>query len=232
MKSYVLVVITQIVFTNTKTPQPDFSEAVDDPIATALRHAQRELRTVLATNKARRARLVAIARDRLAYQEFLDTRDILDKGITNLYAKLQKKEGPKSHKKKKKPEPNTPANGANPLGLPLPSPAALGLTQDDEHHLNVPEQLKQLVETRRKFVDWAQPHFNKMQEKCPGRIWGLPETSVYEDVEEEVRQELVRVTNPQVNQPAPNGIAPSRTSNGIGKGKARARVEDVAMELG
>ena len=37
--------------------QPDFSEAVDDPIATALRHAQRELRTVVATNKARRARL-------------------------------------------------------------------------------------------------------------------------------------------------------------------------------
>ncbi|KAJ3524687.1 hypothetical protein NM688_g8518 [Phlebia brevispora] len=50
--------------------QPDYSEAVDDPIATALRHLQRELRTVVATNKARRARLAAIARDRLAYQEY------------------------------------------------------------------------------------------------------------------------------------------------------------------
>jgi len=40
--------------------QPDYSEKVDDPIATALRQAQRELRTVVATNKARKERLAAI----------------------------------------------------------------------------------------------------------------------------------------------------------------------------
>ena len=73
---------------------------MDDPIGTALRHAQTELRTVLATNKARRRRLAAIAKDRLAYQEYVDTRDSLDKAITNLYAKLQKRDGPKSNKKK------------------------------------------------------------------------------------------------------------------------------------
>ncbi|KAG6849381.1 hypothetical protein H0H93_008935 [Arthromyces matolae] len=35
---------------------PEFSEKVDDPIATALRQAQQELRKVVATNKARKAR--------------------------------------------------------------------------------------------------------------------------------------------------------------------------------
>ncbi|KAK2460685.1 hypothetical protein APHAL10511_007155 [Amanita phalloides] len=81
---------------------PDFTEKVDDPIATALRNAQRELRSILATNKARRARLAAIARDRLAYQEYLELRDSIDKNISTLFGKLQKKDGPKIGRKKKK----------------------------------------------------------------------------------------------------------------------------------
>jgi transcriptional adapter 3 len=76
--------------------QPDFT------IATALREAQRELRKAVATNKARKARLVDIARDRLGYQEYLELRDSIDKNITNLYTKLQKKDTPKLSKKKKK----------------------------------------------------------------------------------------------------------------------------------
>lgn len=75
---------------------------MDDPIATALRHAQRELRIVLSTNKARRARLGAITRDRLAYQEYLELRDSIDKNISALFGKLQKKDGPKIGRKKKK----------------------------------------------------------------------------------------------------------------------------------
>ena len=75
---------------------------MDDPIATALRHAQRELRTVVAVNKARRARLAAIARDHLAYQEYLELRDSIDKNIWTLFGKLQKKDGPKIGRKKKK----------------------------------------------------------------------------------------------------------------------------------
>ena len=82
--------------------KPDFTDKVDDPIATALRHAQSELRTVLATNKARRAKLTAIARDHLAYQEYLELRDSIDKNISTLFGKLQKKDGPKIGRKKKK----------------------------------------------------------------------------------------------------------------------------------
>ncbi|KAF8188949.1 histone acetyltransferases subunit 3-domain-containing protein, partial [Pholiota molesta] len=74
---------------------PDFTEKLDDPIATALREAQRELRKVVATNKARKPRLVDIARDRLGYQDYLELRDSIDKKITNLYTKLQKKDTPK-----------------------------------------------------------------------------------------------------------------------------------------
>ncbi|KAG0692384.1 histone acetyltransferases subunit 3-domain-containing protein [Suillus ampliporus] len=95
---------------------PDYSTKVDDPIATALRHAQRRLRTVVAMNKARKERLAAITRDRLGYQEYLDLRSALDKSITSAYSKIQKKDEP-----------------------------TLGLGPDEDLHLMVPDHLQQLV---------------------------------------------------------------------------------------
>lgn len=174
-------------------PQPDYSEAVDDPIASALRHAQRELRTVLATNEARRLRLAAIAEDRLAHQEYVDGRDALDKNITTLYSKLQKKDGPKVNKKKKqKGDPMYgAANGISLTGtaaLP-PCPAALGLSPDDHHQLHIPDQLQELVRTRRNWVDAIGGVFEEKERDQPGRIWGFPQESVYAGIEDEVRED-------------------------------------------
>ena len=103
-------------------------------------------------------RLVEIARDRLAYQEYVDTREALDKNIMSIYSKLQKKDAPKINKKKKaKGESGANgngggANGVNGVGgsstVPLPNPASLGLGPDEDNVLVVPETLRQLVETR------------------------------------------------------------------------------------
>lgn len=158
-------------------------------------------------------------------------RESLDKNITHQYNKLQKKENPKSHKKKKKPEPNG-ATTPNGTPLPAPSPAALGLLTDDELNLNVPDQLKHLVQTRRQWVDKIGAVFEEKQRESPGRIWGLPQTSVFEGIEDEVHQELERLGPPPKpgQRPQVNGIAPR--THGAGKGKGRAKVEEVAMELG
>jgi len=212
---------------------PDYSEAVDDPIATALRHAQAELRTVLATNKVRRARLAAVARDRLGYQEYVELRDALDKNISTLYAKLQKKEGPKSHKKKKRPsELNGTTNGTNGAAVIGPSPAALGLISTDDYELTVPEQLKQLVQTRRQWVDTVGSVFEQKERDSPGRIWGLPQKSLYERIDEEVAQELERVAVPK--RAGESIIAESRTTNGsvYARGRGKTGKKDVPMELG
>ncbi|KAI6046755.1 histone acetyltransferases subunit 3-domain-containing protein [Pisolithus marmoratus] len=167
---------------------PNYSAKVDDPIATALRHAQQELRRVVAMNKARRERLVAIAKDRLAYQEFLDARDSLDKVILATYGKLQKKDAPKLGRKKKKgPELN---GSTSTVDIPKPPPSALGLGPDDDLHLVVPDQLKQLVETRRQWVSNVGSIFEEKERECPGRIWDLPKKSIYEDLEEVVKREL------------------------------------------
>ncbi|KAH9857527.1 histone acetyltransferases subunit 3-domain-containing protein [Lenzites betulinus] len=216
---------------------PDYSEAVDDPIATALRHAQRELRTVLATNKARRMRLAAAAEDRLAYQEYVDGRDALDKNITTLYSKLQKKDGPKVNKKKKQkgdPPPGS-ANGVALTGtaaLP-PCPAALGLSPDEHNMLHVPDQLQELVHTRRNWVDVIGNVFEEKERDSPGRIWGFPQESVYMGIEDEVRENLARLPPPGPAAGPSTAVVTNGKANGVvartTKGKGRAGDE---MEVG
>ena len=170
--------------------QPDYSEAVDDPIASALRQSQEELRRVLATNKARKQRLVEIARDRLAYQEYMEARDSLDKNITTVYTKLQKKDAPKTIKKKKKGvvSANDHAGSEPPQPpAPIPCPAALGLGPDADNKLVIPDTLKDLVRTRKQWVQAVGGVFDTKQTESPGRIWGVPPKSVFEGVDEEVR---------------------------------------------
>ena len=213
---------------------------MDDPIGTALRHAQTELRTVLATNKARRRRLAAIAKDRLAYQEYVDTRDSLDKAITNLYAKLQKRDGPKANKKKKKAaEPSNGANNGTSNGVPMPSPAALGLLTDDDQELSIPAQLKQLIETRRQWIDTVGTIFERKEHDSPGRIVGFPQTSIYEGVDEEVKQDLERVNPPQPSSSSHDppislvdGMGPHVNGHGAAKGKGKGRADSMAMVIG
>lgn len=241
--------------------QPDFSERVDDPIATALREAQRELRKVVATNKARKTRLISIACDRLGYQEYLEVRDSIDKNITTLYHKLQRKDVPKVPKKKKKPLQGAAAAAAGGAGVGedtatgvLPQcPAALGLTQDDENHLLVNEQLKQLVETRRHWVDSVGAVFDAKEKEMPGRLYGLPKRSVFEGIEEEVRAMLAAPSvdandfNFSVNgtmalssaSAARNQGSSSKinSNNGYGgvnlsNGKGKERASSDAMDIG
>lgn len=173
---------------------------MDDPIASALRQAQRELRAVVATNKARKARLLAVAKDRLGYQEYVEAREALDKNIHALYSKLQKKDGPKVSKKKKgKSEANggaLPALPAVPAAPVLGTwPSAAGLGPDEENELRVPDQLAQLVVTRRQWVDTVGGMFDAMEQEQPGRVYGLPERSVYEGIDVDVAALLQRTGN-------------------------------------
>ena len=224
--------------------QPDFTEKVDDPIATALRQAQAELRQVVATNKARKARLIAIARDQLGYQEYLECRDSIDKNITTMFTKLQKKDTPKLNKKKKKLEgselgstggsTNGVGNGAGSLmGNLAPCPAAIGFNLSDDQCLLINDQLKHLVETRRQWVDTVGSIFEQKEKEKPGRIWGLPKESVYEGIEEEIQRLLANpgpLHTVQDEDILKNGLGTS----GVAPGKARVKGKERvgAMCLG
>ena len=194
---------------------------MDDPIASALRQAQSELRKVVATNKARKARLLAIAKDRLGYQEYVEAREALDKNILALFTKLQKKDGPKVSKKKKAksetngsvpPPPSTPPIGA--------WPSAAGLGPDDENMLQIPDALAQLVVTRRQWVDNIGGVFDAMEQEQPGRIYGLPERSIYEGLDADVDTLMGRADSD-------DGNAGRSASADKGKGRAVGEVMDV-----
>ncbi|KAJ3801575.1 histone acetyltransferases subunit 3-domain-containing protein [Lentinula aff. detonsa] len=190
----------------------DYSNKTDDPIATALRINQAELRRVSATNRLRKARYAEIASDRVAWAEYLELRDSIDKNITNVYNKLQKlqkaqKDAPKLGRKKKlKSEDSTPVNGVNGSKgngsvngdvPPLPPcPAALGLGPDEDNQLVVSETLKQLIQTRRNWAKLGEALLDDkegpiMDRPRRGRLVGFPRESIFKGVEEEV-EEIMR----------------------------------------
>ena len=195
---------------------------MDDPIASALRQAQTELRSVIATNKARKARLLAIAKDRLGYQEYVEAREALDKNILALFTKLQKKDGPKVSKKKKaKSETNGTSVPAPPTTPPIGAwPSAAGLGPDDEYMLQVPDALSQLVATRRQWVDSVGGVFDTMEQEQPGRIYGLPERSIYEGLDADVDALMGRTE-------CGDGTVGRSVSADKGKGRAVGDAMDV-----
>lgn len=181
----------------------------------------------MATNKARKERLAAIARDRLGYQEYLDLRESIDKNISSTYAKLQKKDVPKIAKKKKK---GVDVNGhtgtaatinGNSLSSIAPHPAALGLNPDDDHQLVISEHLKQLVETRRQWVDTVGGVFDAKQEESPGRIWGLPSQSIFDGLEDEVKRSIEHSLDTNLRNGARNE-----------KGKEKEKARQDGMDVG
>jgi len=195
---------------------------VDDPIASALRQARSELRKVVAGNKARKARLLAIAKDRLGYQEYVEAREALDKNILALYTKLQKKDGPKVSKKKKvKSDTNGAGAPAPPSTPPIGAwPSAAGLGPDDEHLLQIPDALAQLVTARRQWVDSVGGIFDTMEREQPGRIYGLPERSVYEGLD-------VDTDKPLGHTDGSDATVGRSASVDKGKGRAVGEVMDV-----
>jgi transcriptional adapter 3 len=193
---------------------------VDDPIATALRQAQAELREVVATNKARKARLLAIAKDRLGYQEYVEAREALDKNILALFTKLQKKDGPKVSKKKKA-KSDTNGAPAPPSTPPIGAwPSAAGLGPDDDFLLRLPDTLAQLVTTRRQWVDSVGGVFDSMEQEQPGRIYGLPERSIYEGLDADVDALMGRTD-------CGDAVVGRSASADKGKGRAVGEVMDV-----
>lgn len=228
---------------------------MDDPIATALRHAQAELRQVVATNKGRKSRLISIARDRLGYQEYLELRDSIDKNITSRFTKLQKKDNPKLNKKKKKISDGSDSGSigggggggmVNGIGMNgaiggsfsgfAPCPAAMGFNQDDGQNLLLNDQLKHLMETRRQWVDQVGAVFEEKERECPGRIWGLPKESIYKGLEEDVQRLLldpgpvhvVRDEDILRNGFGGKGVVPGKAKV---KGKERAGTHSLGDEM-
>ena len=166
----------------------DYSTSEDQVLA-ELRRCQRLLRSQMLLNKARRIRLLSIAQDRLAYQEYIDTRDVLDRQISTIYSRLQKRDNGKVAGLKKKRKPGSAALlEEKEKEKEKPSPASLGLGVDESGKLFVNDPLMHVVKLRRQWVDVVGQALVKKQEEQPGRLWGIPSSSVFEGIEEDVKE--------------------------------------------
>jgi transcriptional adapter 3 len=110
------------------------------------------------------------------------------------------------------PPPSTPPIGA--------WPSAAGLGPDDENMLQIPDALAQLVVTRRQWVDNIGGVFDAMEQEQPGRIYGLPERSIYEGLDADVDTLMGRADSD-------DGNAGRSASEDKGKGRAVGEVMDV-----
>ncbi|ODN79641.1 hypothetical protein L202_03583 [Cryptococcus amylolentus CBS 6039] len=144
----------------------------DDEVSSALRQCQRLLAHQTSLNDARKARLVELSKQRLAYTEYRAALDGIEKSIEEAWAKRIKKYGlsPKKH-----PHPPTVEGSYG--------------TIIGEHgevvHLNasgrppVPDSLKRLVETRK---GWIGSVGQVIKERPRGELVGIPGSSVFEGV--------------------------------------------------
>ncbi|KAF8528173.1 histone acetyltransferases subunit 3-domain-containing protein [Hysterangium stoloniferum] len=165
---------------------PDYTKSPDDPLAAELRQCQRELRTQIAVNKARRQRLSEIAKARLARNEFEEHEAALERSILSKYNQLQRRDMPKPPKKKKKS--GGAGGGAHvvPDGPFVPPPhihsAAWGLEVGEDGELGVDEELNNMIVTRQKFVGLVKPCLDVKERERPGTLYGSPKESIYKDV--------------------------------------------------
>ncbi|KAG9001586.1 Transcriptional regulator [Tulasnella sp. JGI-2019a] len=148
--------------------EPNFANPLDDDITSTLRRCQSVLRHQRSVNVARKERLLSIARDRLAYQDYLNALDGVEKGITAGYTKMLKAYAPK--KKKDKDKNNNVTGADDTRGLPPIT-------------LDPPEPIMDKVRLREKWVAVFGSALQEWEARQPGRLMGLPSASIYEGLE-------------------------------------------------
>lgn len=138
----------------------------------ALRQCQRLLLEQTQINEARKSRLTEISKHRLAFAEYQSSLDGLEKSIEAAWSKRVKKHGSAP----KKIAASALANGSGGAG-----PTTHGRPP-------VPDNVKKLVQVRKGWVDSVG---RTMRERPLGEVTGLPTSSIYEGIGDEMDEQVV-----------------------------------------
>lgn len=130
--------------------QPDFGESYDDDIASSLRSLQLKLRRIKLTNDSRKEVLSSIARDRLAYADYTELLEDLNRQIGAGYQRILRanQKLTASQNKKKKP-----TNEKDKEKFAAAAEAAAEAARLKTLVIDVPEGLTKLIELRRQFKE-------------------------------------------------------------------------------
>lgn len=148
--------------------EPDYDAHDDDDISVRLRLLQSELKKVMITNGARKARLLDIARERLAYQEYSTIHEDLDSQVQQAYLKRTRTLG-----KSKKGHHHTnhhQGGGGGTAGRPRPNAAAGpagAAAAAVARQRDIGDSARMLMDRRKRWEDCIGPVFEGMRQGVP-----------------------------------------------------------------
>lgn len=153
---------------------PEYDGHHDDDISERLRILQAELRKTMITNGARKTRLLEVAKERMAFQEFSTIHDDLDSQVQQAYLKRTRTLG----KNKKGGQHGKPRPGGAGGGSHIVSANSALRQQRD-----IGDLARQLMDRRKRWADCIGPVFEGMPKGVPGRETSLWDPAVMETYE-------------------------------------------------
>ncbi|KAJ9611257.1 Transcriptional regulator [Cladophialophora chaetospira] len=161
---------------------PDFDAHHDDDISERLRLLQAELRRVMILNGARKARLLDLAKERLAFQEYSTIHEDLDSQVQQAYLKRTRTLG---KTKKGGPGANKPKAGGHGVGGP-------GTAMAISRARDIGDSARMLMDRRKRWENCIGPVFKDMKHGIPEKgttLWDPKVMEAYEKAELEALEE-------------------------------------------
>lgn len=158
---------------------PDFEGHHDDDISERLRLLQAELRRVMLVNGARKARVLDIAKERLAFQEYNTIHEDLDTQVQQAYLKRTRTLG-----KSKKGGPG--AAKPRPGGHVVSAGGTAGAVAGANRARDIGDNARTLMDRRKRWADCIGPVFKDMKQGVPGKessLWDPKVMEAYEKAE-------------------------------------------------
>lgn len=146
---------------------PDYDAHYDDDIAQRLRLLQSELKKQIIINNARKARILDIARERMAHQEYTTIHDDLDTQVQQAYLKRSRTLGKSKKGSQAKNRPGG-AGGGSHIGAARP---AIG------------DAARTLMDRRKRWEDCIGPVFQDCKTTVPGKEESIFEPGVMAEFE-------------------------------------------------
>ncbi|KAL1954607.1 hypothetical protein VTO42DRAFT_902 [Malbranchea cinnamomea] len=138
---------------------PDYDAHYDDDIAERLRLLQAELKKQMIINGARKARLLEIARERLAYQEYMTIHDDLDSQVQQAYLKRTRTLGKSKKGSQTKYRPGGAGGGSHPV-----SSSTIGVSRP-----GIGDLARTLMDRRKRWAECIGPVFKDCKTTVPGK---------------------------------------------------------------
>ncbi|GAB1216406.1 hypothetical protein ATERTT37_005620 [Aspergillus terreus] len=150
---------------------PDYDAHYDDDIAQRLRLLQSELKKQMITNSSRKARLLDIARERMAYQEYMTIHDDLDSQVQQAYLKRTRTLGKSKKGSQAKHRPGGAGGGSHVVSAAGVGRPAIG------------DVARTLMDRRKRWRDCIGPVFKDCKTSVPSRTESVFEPSLMAEIE-------------------------------------------------